>query len=80
METFKTAIELAKFIKSLNLSDLKSEELMLKGLEHKRVNGTYSIEVPRYEVKLNGDMANYFNDNQVDPDDYDQFEEEWEGL
>ena len=37
---------------------------MFKGVEHQRVNGTFSIEVPKETFKLNGDIANDFNDMQ----------------
>jgi len=43
MLTFKSAIELAKYIKSLNISELQEEQLMLRGVQHKNLYGVYAI-------------------------------------
>lgn len=45
MLTFKNAIELAKWIKSNVDDELLQEQLMLQGVRHKQVNGTYTISL-----------------------------------
>jgi hypothetical protein len=64
MKTFSNPYAMADFINNLNVSELEKERLMFKGVEHQRVNGTFSIEVPKETFKLNGDIANDFNDMQ----------------
>ena len=43
MQTFKTAIQLAKWIKSQNVSELNQEKLMRIGVDNKKVYGVYCI-------------------------------------
>lgn len=64
MKQFSSAIDMARFINNLSITSLEKEQLMLKGLQHKRVNGAYAIEIPKQHFELNGDIANDFNDMQ----------------
>jgi hypothetical protein len=43
MKVFTTAIELAKYIKSLDVSELEEEQMMAKAVQYKKVNGVYAI-------------------------------------
>jgi hypothetical protein len=45
MRTFKSALELAKYIKSLNLTPLQEETLMYQGVRHFHTNGVYAISI-----------------------------------
>lgn len=83
MQTFKNAIQLAKWIKSQNLSELNQEKLMRIGIDNKRFFGFYCItDSNMYSVTkftLNGDMANQFNESQEE-DFMDYYQEDWGGL
>lgn len=68
MKSFKTAIQLASWIKSQGFSPLKEELLMRKGIDNKKIYGEYCITdrniTEGNSFKLNGDIANDFNDMQ----------------
>jgi len=71
MQTFQTAIQLAKWIKSKNYSPLQEEMLMRRGIDNKKIYGEYCVKdsdisslTTSKDFKLNGDIANDFNDMQ----------------
>jgi hypothetical protein len=71
MQTFQTAIQLAKWIKSKNYSPLQEEMLMRRGIDNKKIYGEYCLKdsdisslTTSKDFKLNGDIANDFNDMQ----------------
>ena len=71
MQTFQTAIQLAKWIKSKNYSPLQEEMLMRRGIDNKKIYGEYCLKdsdisslTTSKDFKLNSDIANDFNDMQ----------------
>ena len=85
MQAFQTAIQLAKWIKSKNFSPLQEEMLMRRGIDNKKIYGEYCLTdsditklTTKSDFKLNGDIANDFNDMQEA--DYWDGDDSWEGY